>query len=57
MKFAVYPSDTPMTLKQSQGHQTYNDNVDPKEGYNYAKFERLCFKGVQENNIEVFFKQ
>ena len=31
-KFAVYISDTPVTLKQSQGHQTYHDNVDPKQG-------------------------
>ena len=29
-----------MTLEQSQGHQTYNNNVDPKESYNHAKFER-----------------
>ena len=27
-QFAVYISDIPVTLKQSQGHQTY-DNVDP----------------------------
>ena len=26
--FAVYISDTSVTLKQSQGHQTLNDNVD-----------------------------
>ena len=32
MQFAVYISDTPVTLKQSQGHQTYHDNVDPKQG-------------------------
>ena len=38
MKFAVIISDTPVTLKQSQGHQTYNDNVDSKQGYNHAKF-------------------
>ena len=28
----VYISDTPVTLKQGQGHQTYTDNVDPKQG-------------------------
>ena len=39
-QFTVYISDTPMTLEQSQGHQTYNNNVDPKESYNHAKFER-----------------
>ena len=38
MKFAVIISDTPVTLKQSQGHQTYNVNVDSKQGYNHAKF-------------------
>ena len=27
-----------MTLKQSQGHQTCNDNFDPEQGYNHAKF-------------------
>ena len=40
MQFAVYISDISVTLKQSHGHQTYNDNVDPKQGYNRAKFER-----------------
>ena len=43
-----YISDTPVTLKQSQGHKTYNDNVDPKQGYNYAKLERSCFNGVKD---------
>ena len=45
-QFAVYISDTPVTLKESQGHQTYNENVHPKQGYNNAKFERSCFNGV-----------
>ena len=40
MQFAVYISDTTVILKQSQGHQTYNDNVDPKQGYNYSRFEK-----------------
>ena len=48
MPFAVYISDTTVTLKQSQGHQTLNDNVDPKQGYNHAKFERSCFNGLRE---------
>ena len=34
-----------MTLKQSQGHQTYNENADPKQGYKHAKFERSCLNG------------
>ena len=44
-----------MTLKQSQGHQTYDENVDSQQGYNHAKFERSCFTGVQEKaNVKVF---
>ena len=54
MQFAVYISDKPVTLKR-QGHQTYNDNVDPKKGYNQAKFERSCFNGVRKKaNVKVF---
>ena len=34
-------SDKLMTLKQSQGHQTQNGNVDPKQGYNHANFKSL----------------
>ena len=55
MQFAVYISDTSVTLKQSEGHQPYNDNVDPKQGYNHEKCERSCFNGVQEKtNVKVF---
>ena len=60
MQFAEYiNSDTPVTLKQSYGHQTYNDNVDPKQGYNSAQFEKsFFFNDVQEKAIvKVFFKQ
>ena len=39
---------TPVTLKQSQGHQTYNENVDAKQGDNHAKFERSHFNSVEE---------
>ena len=35
-----------MTLKQGDGPKTLNENVDPKQGYNHAKFERSCFNGV-----------
>ena len=35
-------------FKQSQGHETWNDNVDPKQGYNQAKFERSRDNGVRE---------
>ena len=55
---AVYISDTTVTLEQSPGHQTYNDNVDPKQGYNHATFERYCFTGVLEKaNVKDFFFQ
>ena len=30
-----------MTLKQSQGHQTYHGNIDPKQGYHHENFENL----------------
>ena len=33
-------------MKQDQGHQTQNDNVDPKLGYNHAKFERSRLNSV-----------
>ena len=38
-QFAVYDSDKPVTLKQGQSQQTWYDLVDPKQGYNNAKFE------------------
>ena len=49
-QFAVYISNLPLpvTFKQSQGHQIYNDNVDTKQAYNHAKFERLRFYSVRE---------
>ena len=51
-------SDIPLTLKQCQGHQTYDDNVDPKQTNNHAKFERSCFNGVREKaNVKVSFKR
>ena len=54
--FAAYISDTPVNLKQCQGHQTYHDNVDSNQGYNRAKFERSCFNGVQvKANVFFFF--
>ena len=45
-----------MTLKQSQGHQLYNENVDPEQGYNHAKFEWSRYNSVREKgNVKVFF--
>ena len=40
-QFAVYDSDTPVTLKQGQGHQTWYEFLDPKQGHNKAKFFKL----------------
>ena len=37
---------TPVTLEQSQGHQTYQKNVDSEQGCNHAKFERSRFNSV-----------
>ena len=41
-----------MTLNQSQGNKTYNENVDPKQGHNHAKFERPGYDSVQEKQSE-----
>ena len=38
--FAVYNSDTPVTLKQGQGQQNWYKLVDPEQDYNNAKFEK-----------------
>ena len=53
MQFTAYISDTPVTLKQ--GHQTYTDNLDPKQDYNHAKFERSCLNGIWEKQMLKFF--
>ena len=47
-KHTICSYDKPVTLKQSQGHQTYTDNVGPKEGYNHARFERSGLNGIWE---------
>ena len=56
MQFAVHISDTSPTLKQSEGHQTKNDNVDPKQGYNHAKFKSSCFNAVQKKREKNYVK-
>ena len=54
---AVYNSDTPVTLKQGQGHQASYEVVDPKQGCNDSKFENPCLNGVYEKvNNKVFVK-
>ena len=58
MPSAVYISDTLVTLKHSQGNQAYNDNVDPRQGYNHVKFERFYFNGIWEKaNVKGSFIQ
>ena len=42
--FVVYVFDTPLTLKQDQGRQTRNDNLDPKEGYTHANFKKILLQ-------------
>ena len=49
-----------MTLKQSQSHQTDDENLDPEQGYNRAKFERSRLNSVQEKGsvkVVFFFKR
>ena len=45
-QFAVYDSDTPVTLKCQKGqrHQTWHELADPKQGYNNAKFEKTSLE-------------
>ena len=58
MHLAVYISDTPLTLKQSQSNQTENDKVDPKQGYKHAMLDRSCFNDVRKKaNVKSFFKR
>ena len=58
--FWVYDSNTPVTLKQGWGHQIQYELVDPKQGYNNTKFEKLCLNSVHKNkqktptNFKVF---
>ena len=43
-KFAAYDSVSSVLLKKGQGHQTLYELVDPKQGYNNAKFEKPLLK-------------
>ena len=46
-----------MTLKLGQDHQTWYDLLDPKQGFDHAKFERPPLHSVsQKANIKVFVK-
>ena len=46
-----------MTLIQSQGHQSYNENVDPEQDYTHAKFERSCSNGVRKKTKQFFLQK
>ena len=46
-QFVVCDSDTPVTLKQGQGHQTCYEMLFPKH-YHNAKIEMPCFNSVYE---------
>ena len=46
-----------MTIKQGQGLQTWYELVDPKQGYNNAKFEKPHLNSACEKaNIKVLVK-
>ena len=56
--FAVYDFDTPVTLKQGQGHPTWYELLDLKQGHNHAKFVKPCLNHVHKKaTITVFVKQ
>ena len=48
MQFAIYIFNTPVALKQSQGHQTHNNNVDSKQRYDHANLKGFCFNSIQK---------
>ena len=54
-QLAVYDSDTPVSLKQGQGHQIWDELVDHKQGYNSAKFEKPWLNSVHERANKFFF--
>ena len=51
-QFAVVDSDTLVTLKHSQGHQTWYELVDPKQGYKKAKLKKPRLNNVHERDNE-----
>ena len=57
-QFAVYISDTPVSLNQNHGTHTLNENVNPKQCSNHAKFEISYYNGFREKaNVKVLFKR
>ena len=56
--FAPYDSDTSLILKQGQGHPTWYELLDLKQGHNHAKFVKPCLNHVHKKaTITVFVKQ
>ena len=46
-----------MTLKQGESQQTWYELVDPKQGYNHAKFERPPLNSVcPKGDIKAFYQ-
>ena len=55
--FLQFKTDTPVILEQGQGHQTWNEFLDPKHGYKDAKFEKPHLNSVCEKaHDKVFVK-
>ena len=51
----MYISDTPVTLKQRQGHQTYKENVDPDQVIIMQSLEDLASTVSGKNQWFFFF--
>ena len=57
-QFPVNDVDTPVTLKQGRGHQTWHELIDPKQGYNHAKFGGPHLNSVRKKaNVNVLSDQ
>ena len=54
-QFVVYNSDKPLTFKQGQGHQTWYELAEPKQGYNNAKFQKPCLNSVHKKAKDKVF--
>ena len=50
-RLSVCDSDTAVILKQGQGHQTWYELVNYKQGYIYAKFEKPRLNAIHEKAI------
>ena len=52
-----YDSVTPVTMLQGQGHQTWHEQVQLKQGYSHSKFEKPCLNSIwKKANIKVFVR-